>query len=160
MRFRIAVVTAVVLLGAVLGYYYYAKSQPRTKEGRPVIPGLVHAGDAEFDRYRRNVLILDNPKGEVWTNFKGDRVATISGKIMNEGEKVLEAVELKITLYDSTGKVLKEDTRTPIRPGLGLEGRPLRSLETRVFSVMLEGISIYWDPQRVDVDISGLKFAK
>lgn len=159
LRITIGAFVAVLFLSIFLLYRHYARSLPRTEGGRVVIEGVARAGDPNFDEYVRNVQI-NNVKGELWTNFKMDRMAVISGMLSNYGDRRLEAIELKITLFDVYGRNLREHISTPFRPGVpGVKG-PLESLQSHPFSTRIEGIPDFWDPRRVDVQINGLKFAE
>lgn len=158
MKLRIAMVVSLAFITALTGLYFYSKSQAQSDPGRVVVAGVLHTGDTDFDYYRSKVSIVQ-PIGEVATNFSGSRIAVISGTLVNEGDRKLEAIELKVSLYDRTGRRLRETIKTPVQPNI-LPHKPLDPLQTRYFSFWVEGISAEWDPRRVDLDVYGLKFAK
>lgn len=158
LRTKIALVVTAAFAAVLVAFYLYSKNQPKEESVRAAIPGLLRAGESGFDEYQSYVKII-NPKGELGVNYRGDRIAIVSGGILNQGEKNLEAVELKITLFDVYGKALKEEVRTPLRPGIGLR-TALQPLESRSFTIWTEGMPLSWDPRRVDVQVNGLKFAK
>jgi hypothetical protein len=81
----------------------------------------------------------------------------ISGIIANEGDRKLEAVELKVTLFDVYGKPDKEVVRYPIRPGLP-PNRPMEPLERRTFTIAIESIEQLWNSDKVQVELTGLKY--
>ncbi len=158
MRLRIALLISALLIAALLAYYFYSKAHPLQDGIRVSVPGMLHEGDAEFDNYRSFVKIL-HAKAELAVNFRGDRIAVVSGSVLNQGEKRLDAVELKISLFDNEGKVLREETRTPLRPDIGLK-QPLSSLEKRSFIIWMESIPLIWDPSKVNIELTGSRFAQ
>jgi hypothetical protein len=117
----------------------------------------VRPGDVNFEAYKDKVKI-ENVKASIGLNFAGNRFAAIEGIITNDGGRKLEAVEMQITLYDVYGKLSKEKTVTPLRPGVGLHQGPMEPLEQRTFSVWIESVEQLWNPKRVEIKISGLKY--
>ncbi len=159
-RPAILIITATVLVVAVVGVYLFARyqkqSRPPHAEGPIVVPGMVHPGDPDFEYYRKKVLI-ENPHASLGITFGKTRVAFISGIISNEGDRKLDAVELKITLFDLYNKFSAQAIRTPIRPGTGFY-KPMEPLEKRSFSVGIEAVEQLWDPKHVEIEITGLKY--
>jgi len=158
LKLRIALGVAVLFAVALTGLYLYSTSRPRGEAGRVIVPEVLHAGDTDFDYYRTKVAITE-PLGEVATNLKGDRIAVISGTLVNEGDQRLEAVELKVTLRNRQGQALREEIKTPVQPGLAPH-KPLGKLDSRPFTFWVENIPQEWDPRRVDLYIHGLKFVR
>jgi hypothetical protein len=156
--FIMIAVAALALTGVFL-LYRYQKNHPAPKEvsGPVVIPGMVRPGEIAFDAYKDKVRI-ENVKASIGLNFAGNRYAAIEGIISNEGSRKLEAVEMHITLYDLYGNLSKEKTVTPLRPGVGLHQGPMEPLEKRTFSVWIESVEQLWNPKRVEIQISGLKY--
>jgi hypothetical protein len=155
----IMIAVAAVAILAVTFVVRYEKSHPAPKEitGPVVIPGIVRPGDLAFEAYKDKVRI-ENVKASISLNFAGNRFATIEGIISNDGSCKLEAVEMQITLYDVYGKFSKEKTVTPLRPGVGLHQGPMEPLEKRTFSLSIESVEQLWNPKRVEIKISGLKY--
>ena len=154
----ITLAVAVVALGAVLLIVRYQKNQPAPKEAGPiVIPGMMHAGNPEFEAYKDKVRI-ENVKASIGIPVAGPRYAIIDGEIMNEGSRSLEAVEMRITLYDVYDNLSKQIIRTPLRPGIGVESSPMEPLQRRTFHFGVESVEQLWNPKRVEIEISGLKY--
>jgi hypothetical protein len=155
----IALAVAIVVLSSVWGVMIYQKNHPAPKEssGPVVITGMVHPGDPDFEAYKANVR-LENVKGTIGIPIAGPRFALIDGVISNEGSRSLEAVEMRVILFDVYGKFSKEAIRTPLRPGIGLEYRPMAPLEKRAFHFGVESVEQLWDPKKVEIQISGLKY--
>lgn len=154
----IAGAVVVVALLAVWGVMRYQKNHPAPKDAGVIeVPGMKHPGDPEFEAYKGYVR-LENVKASIGIPIAGPRFALIDGIISNEGSHILEAVEMHVTLYDVYGKFSKAVTRTPLRPGIGIENRPMAPMEKRGFHFGVEAVEQYWDPKRVVIEISGLKY--
>jgi hypothetical protein len=122
-----------------------------------VIEGMVHPGDSNFEYYKTKVRI-ENVRASLSITFGKQRVATISGIIYNDGDRKLDALEMRITLYDLYGALSKEKTAIPLRPGLGIGYKPMEPLEKRPFAINVESIEQLWNPKHVEYEVTGLKF--
>ncbi len=149
-----------VLAAAAAALFLYARLQPapeKTAGGPVVVPGMLRPGDPGFEYYKNKIRIED-AKASLGITFSKARIAIISGLISNEGDRKLEAIELHITLYDLYGKFSKDRVSTPIRPGLGLGNKPLEPMQKRTFSVGIESVEQLWNPKRLEIEITGLKY--
>jgi hypothetical protein len=155
----ITIVVAALALVAVALIVRYEKNNPRPKEaaGPVVVPGLLRPGETDFEAYKDKVRIL-NVKASIALNIAGNRFAFIEGIVSNEGGRKLEAVEMHISLYDLYGTLTKEKIAYAVRPGVGLHQGPMVPLEKRTFTVSIESIEQLWNPKRVEITISGLKY--
>lgn len=117
---------------------------------------MAHAGDPNFEYYKKYIRI-ENAKATLGLTFSQARVAMVAGVIANEGDRKLEAVELKITLFDVYGKPDKEVIKYPVRPGLP-PNRPMEPLEKRTFTISIESVEQLWNPNKVQVELTGLKY--
>jgi hypothetical protein len=147
----------VLIACGVLFFAHHQNSQPRSGSTSVVVPGMLRPGNTNFEYYKTRVR-LENVKGVLGISFNNARIAMISGVIVNDGDRRLEAVELHITLFDVWGKVSKERTAFALRPGGGISGRPMEPLEKRTFSIGVEGVEYYWNPKQVTYEITGLKY--
>ena len=156
-RLFIAFGILAILLGGV-AYYVHYQSGIRTSPGAPLIsvPGLLRAGNTDFEYYKTRIRI-ENVKGTLGISFNGVRTATIAGIIVNDGDRILEALELHVTLYDMWGKVSKERTAFAFRPG-AYNDKPLAPLGKRGFSISVESVEYYWNPKQISFEITGLKY--
>jgi hypothetical protein len=151
-----AVVIALMLVGIFMTARYQRARQPQTASGPIIVPGIVHAPDPNYEYYKKYVKI-ENARATLSITFSKTRVATVSGIIANEGDRKLEAVELKVTLYDVYGNVSKEVNRYAIRPGLP-PNRPMEPLEKRGFGINIESIEQLWNPNKIQIEMVGLKY--
>jgi hypothetical protein len=155
------IIAASVFIIAALGIFFYARHQklnkPPEATGPIVVPGMLRPGNSNFEYYKHKIRI-ENVKASLGITFSKARVAFVSGIISNEGDRKLEALELRITLYDLYDKLSKERIATPLRPGLGLNNKPMEPLEKRTFSVGIESVEQLWNPRRLEIEITGLKY--
>jgi len=153
------IMAAVLVVAAVLIFFYVRNQkrlQPASPAGPVVIPGMLRAGDTNFEYYKTKVRI-ENARASLGISFNKSRVAFISGVIVNDGDRKLDALEMKITLFDLYNKLSKERIATPLRPGVGLY-KPMEPLEKRSFTVGVESVEQLWDPRHVEIEITGLKY--
>ncbi len=155
----IALGVLVVLLGGISIYIHYQGSlQKRAGSASAVVvPDLLRPGNTNFEYYKSRIRI-ENVKASLGISFNNARIAMISGIIVNDGDRKLEAMELHITLYDVWGKLSKERTAFALRPGAGYSGKPMEPLEKRPFAIGVESVEYYWNPKQISFEITGLKY--
>lgn len=155
----ITVAAAAVGLIAVFLIVRYQRNHPPAQPvtGPIVVPGIARPGQPDFEAYK-NKIHIENVKASIGLNFAGNRFAWIEGIVDNDGGRKLVAVELHIKLYDIYGKLSKEKTAYALRPGVGLHQGPMEPLEKRTFTISIESVEQLWNPKRVEIEISGLKY--
>lgn len=145
-----------VAAGVLFLFARYQKDKLGPNPAVSAVEGMLRPGDPNFEYYRNYVRITD-VKASLGINIIKNRIAIISGFITNEGDRKLDAVELHISLYDVYGNLSKERTATPLRPGIGLN-RPMDPLERRDFTVWIEPIEQLWNPKRMEIELTGLRY--
>ncbi len=138
------------LVGLVI-YLLQPKPQINT---RPT--GILVDGNPDYDWYR-NYVELKNPKISMGKNFAGKRMVMFAGRIENNGEKTLDAVEVKLVLFNFD-KTVWETTRIPIRPDPGTYTPPIPPFRSRGFTLYLETVSEDWHANHAEMDIRGFRF--
>jgi len=157
-RILIVLVVLAALAAGVLFYVrHQSHTQPPSKSASVVVEGLLRPGNTDFEYYK-NKIRVENVKANLHVSFNNNRTAMISGILLNDGSRKLEAVEMHITLYDAWGKVSKERTAFALRPGIGYNPKPMEPLERRTFTIGIESVEYYWDPKQVAYEITGLKY--
>lgn len=148
----------ILLLGGAGLYIYHQRSmQSGTSAAAVSIPDLLRPGNTNFEYYKTKIRI-ENVKASLGVSFNNARIAIISGTILNDGDRKLEALELHITLFDVWGKKSKERTAFALRPGAGYSSKPMNPLEKRPFTIGVESVEYYWDPKEISFEITGLKY--
>lgn len=143
-----------VLLTASLGawIYFSPASPPRVDEE---IAGILRAGDPQFDEYLE-FLTLDETKVSLALNFAGSRSVVFSGLVHNLGRRSVDAIEVKLTLFNRD-KPVWDTIRTVYRPGPNRE--PIRPFQERRLSLYLEDLPKEWASSHAEVEIHGFRFA-
>jgi hypothetical protein len=148
----------IVLLGGIAFYVYRQRGMPSKPTTAPVtIAGLIEAGDTNFEFYKTRIRI-ENVSASLGVSLSNSRTAFIAGTILNDGDRMLEAVRLHITLYDSQGKVSKERTTFILKPGPGSSGKAMEPLEKRSFTTGVDSVEHNWNPKQISYEITGLKY--
>jgi hypothetical protein len=157
-KLLVALGACVVLLAGVFLFIRYQRAVPaQAGSANVVVPGLLRPGNTDFEYYKNRIRIED-AKATLGVSFANARIAIISGIIVNDGSRKLEALELHITLYDMWGKFSKERTAFALRPGAGFNKKPMEPLEKRAFTIGIESVEYYWNPKQIAYEITGLKF--
>ena len=142
-------VVAVVVIGLI------ALSMSGDNETVELV-GVVRAGDSMFDWYR-GYLKLENPKIQIGKNFTGSRMVMFSAIIRNGGEKMVDVVEVQLSLFNYDQLVWKT-IRTPIRPERSNYTPEIEPLEGRGFTLYMEEIPEKWHATNAEIDLYGFRF--
>lgn len=138
------VVVVMMLAIAGLGGWWYFASKPRAASAPPAL-----TADAKV--YVRN-LRLSEVDMKATASYTGATVVEIVGKISNNGDRVLDRVELNCVFYDPYGQVVLRErvpiVRSSIRPG-----------ETKSFRLPFEGIPASWNQAMPQLVIAHIHFA-
>jgi hypothetical protein len=150
-------ICAGLLCGAIFFMRHQRSMLPRSGASSVVVPGVIRAGNTDFEYYKNKIRIED-VKATLGVSFSSARIAMIKGIIVNDGSRRLEALEMHITLYDMWGKISKERTTFALRPGVGYNSKPMEPLEKRTFAIGIESVEFYWNPKQITYEITGLKY--
>ena len=148
----------ILLLAGIVVLMQYQKSVlPEDGESAAAVPDMLRPGNTDFEYYKTKVRIED-VKAVIQISFNQVRTAKISGTIVNDGDRMLDAVELHFVLYDVWGEISKERTAFVLRPKSGFSGKPVEPLGKRRFEIGVESVELYWNPEEVSYDITGLRY--
>ena len=126
-------------------------------DNKPVeLVGVIRAGDPMFDWYR-GYLKLENPKIQMGKSFTGSRMVMFSATIRNGGEKMLDVVEVQLSLFNQD-QLVWETVRTPIRPEKRHYTPAIDPLEGRGFTLYMEEIPEKWHATNAEIDLYGFRF--
>lgn len=146
---------SVALVGIVIGIIVLAQHKgPKYKEGRTVYQGVLRPGDPEYDQYLPYIRII-NASGMVSENMIGEQQAVVVGYAANQGNRVVDVLEVRAVLYNADNQRVKEIVKTPIQPDF-----PLLSMEMRRFSIWVEPFPPEWLTGHIDVEIHGYRLKK
>jgi len=143
---------AVVIFGILVGVAVYL-SEP-TEEESEVLTGIVRSGNTEFEWYT-DYLKLKDPKIQMGLNFAGNRILMISGMVENNGERSIDVVEVKVTLFNYEEPVADE-IRIPVKPGP--YSPPIAPLTNRAINFFVETMPEDWKSSHAEIEIVGFRF--
>ena len=152
----LAVVALLVGIASYVLYVRYNPPAPRSPAAVDV-PDILRAGDTNFEAYKNKIRIED-VNASLGINYNNTRVAMLAGTILNDGDRKLEALELHVTLRDVWGKFSKERAVFVVRPDGKFNQKPMSPLERRAFSISIEGVEYYWNPDEISIEITGLRY--
>lgn len=140
---------AALVVGA-LAFYFVLGANRKTPQ--PVVESRAGLGPEER-AYAANVSVdrLEISRAE---NFLHQEVTTVSGEIINGGNRVLAGVELTIEFYDEMSQIAQRETRSLF----GAPGPPIPAGDHREFEVSFEHISTAWNMRAPVVRVTGLQF--
>lgn len=108
--FLVAILIAVLIIGG--GILLIWKFQPSMQEQQEqVLSGAVREGSPEFDVLTRRIVAETNAD-KTWFSpvGTGGIVMNIAGRIRNNGDKVITGLEIKVSVVDIGGNVVKDKT--------------------------------------------------
>jgi hypothetical protein len=142
-------IPVVIVFGlSVSALLYFSRSE----SAEVVLTGILRKSDPEYARYS-NYVILNSTSPKLGKNFAGHRFVIFSGTIENKGDRTLDVIELKLTLFNYDEPVY-EVVRTPFRPG----GYPaLKPLSDRSFTLYLENIPENWLAGHAEMELNGFR---
>ncbi len=142
---RLAALAVVVLLGTGAFWYY------RWRVANPAQQSTI---TPEAKAYTRN-LGLSDVKMEAKESFTGGQLVEITGKIANNGERPVAAVEVTCVFYDPYGQeVLRE--RVAI---VKAQGGGLKPGETKPFRLPFDTLPASWNQGPPQLVIASIRFS-
>ena len=108
--FLVAILVAVLIVAG--GVLLIWKLQPSMQEQQEqVLSGALREGSPEFDIVTRRI-VAETDEDNTWQSpvGTGGIMMNIAGRIRNNSDKVLTGLEIKVSVIDSFGKVIKDNT--------------------------------------------------
>jgi hypothetical protein len=108
--FLIAILIAVLLVAG--GILLIWKLQPSMQEQQEqALSGALREGSPEFDTLTRRIIAETDEDNTIQSPVgTGYWMMNIGGRIRNNSDKTLNGLEVKVSVVDSFGKVVKEHT--------------------------------------------------
>jgi hypothetical protein len=150
-QMRFPLLSIVVALAVLAGFYFWAGGEkPRratvSQARLPFGPG---------EREYAPKIQIENIALSRAENFFHQEVTTLTGELVNTGNRSIQNVELTIEFSDELHQVILRETRTLFgrgAPTLAASGR-------REFEVSFEHVPSSWNMERPSVTVTGLQFA-
>lgn len=102
----IGVVLGILAIAAVTFYLLQTPSQEDQKA--IILEGSLREGSPEFDAITRDILISTDPDTVESPNAFGSISMFIKGLISNKSDKVINGLEVKVTVVDTFNEPIKE----------------------------------------------------
>jgi hypothetical protein len=150
-RFNFALVLAVAAVLVIL-LAFFAWPGRQSPPGAAPQPSHLLFGPAE-QAYAPKVQIETAPLTRA-ENFLHQEVTTLSGELVNKGDRTLRGIEITIEFFDSMNQIVLREQRIALPPA----APPLAPGEPRSFEVSFEHISSSWNMQQPRVRVTGLQF--
>lgn len=145
---------AVVFVGVMIAVTVYLLDDP--PEALEIPTDIARAGDPDYQWYSKYVT-LESRGIKMAKNIAGRRMVIFSGVVENGGDRTLDTVEVKLTLFNAHEPVM-EIAKLPIRPSTYTP--PIAPLGRRAFTMYLEDLPGNWWASRAEMEIAGFRFLK
>ncbi len=145
---------AVAIFAVIVVVIVYLGQDHKAPEGP--VTGVFHRGDPDFEWYSKYVG-LESRGIKMAKNFAGNRMVIFSGVVKNGGEKTLDTVEVKVTLFNKSEPVF-DAVRYAVRPGPYTP--PIPSLQDRAFTLYVDDFPSKWEASRAEMEIEGFRFVE
>jgi hypothetical protein len=150
-RFNFALILAAVAVLVIVGALYFLPGRQSPPGDAP--PGTHFAfGPAELAYAAR--MRIENIALSRAENFLHQEITTLSGELVNGGDRLLRGAQVTIEFSDSLDQIALREARPVLTPG----SPPLSAGQRRSFEVSFEHIPSSWNMQQPTVRISGLQF--
>ena len=136
----------VVVLG-VAGFLYIDRASKRPPPPPPPLTGVAKA-------YVRNLKLSDVDM-KAHESYMKQNVVEITGKIQNNGDRVLQVVEINCVFHDAYGQLVLRERVLIVSKKMG----GLAPGETKSFRLAFDTIPESWNQALPDMVIAGIEFA-
>jgi hypothetical protein len=138
-------VAILLAVGATGGYFLYQKTKDRGRD----VPVLTQEATA----YLQHLQLADVDM-QAAENYLGHTVMNITGKLTNNGPRVLQLVEINCMFRDYSGQVISRE-RVAI---VGRKTGPIPTGQTRAFELAFDNVPAAWNQTLPDLVISQIHF--
>jgi hypothetical protein len=150
-RFHFALVLAAVAVLVIVGALYFLPGRQSPPGAAP--PGTHFAFGPAEQAYASRVRV-ENIALSRAENFLHQEITTLTGELVNGGDRTLRGVEVTIEFSDDLNQIALRETRPVLTPVTA----SLAGGDHRSFEVSFEHIPSSWNRQQPAVRISGLQF--
>jgi hypothetical protein len=150
-RFHFASVLAAAALLVLVPALYFLPGRQSPPGAAPRGARLAF-GPAE-QAYAREIHV-DNIAMSRAENFLNQEITSLSGDLINGGERSLRGVEVTIDFSDQLDQIALREPRSVLTPG----SMPLAAGQRRSFEVSFEHIPASWNMQQPVLRVTGLQF--
>jgi hypothetical protein len=149
-NFALMVAAAAVVI-VLAGFYLWPGRQSPSRGGAQ----QVHPPFGPEERAYAGKIAIENLALSRAENFLNQEVTTLTGDLVNAGERSLREVELTVEFDDDMNQIALRESRLALTSA----SPPLGPGERRAFDVSFEHIPPSWNRQLPIVRVTGLLFA-
>jgi hypothetical protein len=150
-RFNFALILAAAALLIILAALYF---WPGRQSPPGAAPQGLHFSFGPAERAYASKIPLENIALSRAENFLHQEVTTVSGELVNGGDRRLRGVEVTIEFSDDMNQIALREARSVLVPG----AVPVAPGEHRVFEVSFEHIPSSWNMRQPLLRVTGLQF--
>jgi hypothetical protein len=150
-RFNFALILAAVAVLVIVGALYFLPGRQSPPGSAP--PGTHFTFGAREQAYAPRIHI-ENIALSRAENFLHQEITTLTGELVNGGDRALRGVEVTIEFSDDMQQIALREGR----PVLTALTPALAAGEHREFDISFEHIPASWNRQTPSVRVSGLQF--
>jgi hypothetical protein len=149
-RFNFALVLAAAAVVIIVAALYFSPGRQSPPDAAPQAPRFSF-GPAEREYAAK--IQLENASLSRAENFLHQEVYTLSGEVVNGGDRPVRGIEVSIEFFDEMNQIALRETRSVLAAGLALA-----PAERRPFEVSFEHVPSSWNTQPPTIHITGLQF--
>jgi hypothetical protein len=150
-RFSFALILAAVGLLVIVGALYFL---PGRQSPPGAAPTGAHFSFGPAEQAYAAKMRIENIALSRAENFLHQEITTLTGELINGGDRALRGVEVTIEFSDDMNQIALREARPVLTPAPS----PLAAGERRSFEVSFEHIPSSWNMRQPAVRVSGLQF--
>ena len=149
-RFNFALLLAAAAVVVILAALYFSPGRQSPPDAAP--QGAHFSFGPEEKQYASKIRLENNTLSRA-ENFLHQEVYTLSGEVVNGGDRSIHGVEVTIEFFDEMNQIALREARAIVVPSASLAPG-----ERRPFDVSFEHVPPSWNTQPPLVQITGLQF--
>jgi hypothetical protein len=150
-RFNFALILSAVAVLVIAGALYFLPGRQSPPGSAPAATHFAFGAGEQAYGSRMRIENIALSRAE---NFLHQEITTLTGELVNGGDRALRGVEVTIEFSDDMNQIALREARPVVTPMTA----PLSAGERRGFEVSFEHIPSSWNMQQPAVRISGLQF--
>ena len=151
----VLVLVAALLLPSSILLNPWFHGDPSTSDKRHLTPGGVQQFFGAAEQAYAPHLQIENIAMSKAENFLNQEVTTLTGEVVNSGDRTLLGLELTIEFHDSLHQVILREFRSVLDPA----AVPFAPGTRREFEISFEHLPASWNFEEPVIRVSALRFA-
>lgn len=148
------VLVAALLLPSSILLNPWFHGSPSTSDKRHLTPGGVQQFFGPAEQAYAPHLQIENIAMSKAENFLNQEVTTLTGEVVNSGDRTLLGLELTVEFYDTLHQVILRESRSVLDPA----AVPFAPGARREFEISFEHLPPSWNFEQPVIRVSALRF--